>query len=156
MGSEEVTLLISFCIFCQLCFSKHPLLYHSPFTIHAQTCSAQADTHTPTKTHLYTNPLEPPERSDQGVSPPNTSSPPHLFCSAIAFCQSQQQNGGSRKKMGRKKKGKKEYRLAFRAPRGPLSSIRNERAAKHQPCFFSLSLPLPLSLQGPLSMKRAI
>lgn len=34
-----------------------------------------------------------------------------------------------------------EYRLAFRAPRGPLSSIRDERAAKHQPCSF---IPQPL------------
>lgn len=68
---------------------------------------------------------------------------PPFLCSSVLFCQSQQQNGQSRNKMGWGKKGgrKKNNRLAFRVPRGPLSSIRNERAAKHQPC--SLSSPSP-------------
>lgn len=93
---------------------------------------------------MYTNP--PPKKRDKwsGVSPPSVSSLSpilRLFCSFIVFCQSQQQNGRSRKKTGRKKRGGQDYRLAFRAPRGPLSLITNERAAKHQPC--SLSSPSP-------------
>lgn len=88
--------------FRQLGFSKRRSSARPSRHTHTQTCTARADTHTHLQKH--TNPLEPPETSDQGVSPPNTSSPHHLYRSATAFCQSQQQNGRSRKKMGRKKK----------------------------------------------------
>lgn len=104
MGSAEVTFLISFSIFyrlfcpCTLCSTTHPIPTHAQLAL----CRL-----TPSNTHsVYTNPLEPPpEGRDQGVSPPNMPLP-HLFCSAIMFCQSQQQNGRSRKKNG-KKGGKK-------------------------------------------------
>lgn len=117
MGSEEVTLLISLSIFRQLRSYRHKLVLHTL-------------THIYKNTHIDQSSGAPREKWSGGV-PSKHPQPPILF---IAFCQSQQQNGRSRKKIGRKKRRKKEYRLAFRAPRGPLSSIRNERAAKHQPC----------------------
>lgn len=153
MGSAEVTFLISLSIFyrlfrpCTLCSTTHPLPTHAQLTL----CRL-----IPSSTHsVYTNPLEPPpppEGRDQGVSPPNMSPPPLILLCHHVFSESATKRTVKKKKM--EKRGKKDYRLAFRAPRGPLSSIRSERAANHQSCYFSLSLPL--SLQGPLSMKRAI
>lgn len=85
------------------------------------------------------------EESDQG-SPPHTQR--ERISRAKTFCKSQQQNRRSRKKRRRRMSRRRrrtggEYRLAFRAPRGPLSSIRDERAAKHQPCSF-IPHPRPL------------
>jgi len=59
--------------FRQLGFSKRRSSARPSRHTHTQTCTARADTHTHLQKH--TNPLEPPETSDQGVSPPNTSSP---------------------------------------------------------------------------------
>lgn len=131
----------------------HPLFYHSPPPYTCTTYSVQIDT----VKHAFSlyqssGTPPPPEGRDQGVSPPNMSPPPLILLCHHVFSESATKRTVKKKKM--EKRGKKDYRLAFRAPRGPLSSIRSERAANHQSCYFSLSLPL--SLQGPLSMKRAI
>lgn len=89
-GSEEVTLLILFSIFRQLRFSEHPLFRHTHI-----------------EKHTYIPILWNPQREVIRGCPLQTHPPSHLFCSAIAFCQSQQQNGRSRKKIGRKKREKK-------------------------------------------------
>lgn len=66
-----------------------------------------ADWHRQTHIQFIPTLWNPPQREGiRGVSPPNIPLP-HLFCSAIMFCQSQQQNGRSRKKNGKKKGGKK-------------------------------------------------
>lgn len=98
----------------------------------------------------------PPRGKGSGGVPSKHVPSPTYFALPSCFVRVSNKTDGQEKKM--EKRGKKEYRLAFRAPRGPLSSIRSERAANHQSCYFSLSLSpsVPVSLQGPLSMKRAI
>lgn len=155
MGSAEVTFLISPSTFyrlfrpCTLCSTTHPLPTHAQLTL----CRL-----TPSSTHsVYSNPLEPPPRGKGSGGVPSKHVPsPTYFALPSCFVRVSNKTDGQEKKM--EKRGKKEYRLAFRAPRGPLSSIRSERAANHQSCYFSLSLSpsVPVSLQGPLSMKRAI
>lgn len=102
------------------------------------------------------NPPPPPRGKGSGGVPSKHVPSPTYFALPSCFVRVSNKTDGQEKKM--EKRGKKEYRLAFRAPRGPLSSIRSERAANHQSCYFSLSLSpsVPVSLQGPLSMKRAI
>lgn len=148
MGSAEVTFLISLSIFyrlfrpCTLCSTTHPLPTHAQLTL----CRL-----IPSSTHsVYTPP--PPRGKGSGGVPSKHVPSPTYFALPSCFVRVSNKTDGQEKKM--EKRGKKDYRLAFRAPRGPLSSIRSERAANHQSCYFSLSLPL--SLQGPLSMKRAI
>lgn len=134
----------------------HPLFYHSPPPYACTTCSVQIDTVKHTFS-LYQPSGTPPRGKGSGGCPLQTYPSPTYFALPSCFVRVSNKTDGQEKKMG-KKGGKKDYRLAFRAPRGPLSSIRNERAANHQSCYFSLSLSpsVPLSLQGPLSMKRAI
>lgn len=112
MGSAEVTFLISLSIFyrlfrpCTLCSTTHPLPTHAQLTL----CRL-----IPSSTHsVYTNPLEPPpQREGIRGCPLQTCPLPHLFCSAIMFSQSQQQNGRSRKKNG--KKGEKRLSISLQS-----------------------------------------
>lgn len=55
----------------------------------------------------------PPPREGIRGCPLQTCPLPHLFCSAIMFCQSQQQNGRSRKKNG--KKGEKRVSISLQS-----------------------------------------
>lgn len=152
MGLKEVTLLIQFSV-----FPSSLLLLAPAFPLYSmQTCSAD----TPTKKSTFRAIIWNPQREVITGCPPAdyTHKYIHTLCSTLIFCKSQQQNkrGGQGKKIGRKRKGGKDYRLAFRAPRGPLLSIRNE-SSKAPAVFPPPPLPpTPLSLQGPLSMKRAI
>lgn len=110
-------------------------------------------TNTPTKIyiiHIQTNHLDPPERGDKEPPPQHTQ--PLILLSLTFFARvSNKTKRTVKKKDRKKKKGKKEYRLAFRAPCGPLLSIRDERAAKHQPCSFfpASSSPPPISSVSP-------
>lgn len=127
----------------------HPLFYHSPPPYTCTTYSVQIDT---VKHAFSLYPPPPPRGKGSGGVPSKHVPSPTYFALPSCFVRVSNKTDSQEKKM--EKRGKKDYRLAFRAPRGPLSSIRSERAANHQSCYFSLSLPL--SLQGPLSMKRAI
>lgn len=133
----------------------------SPTPPHTHELVLHARTHTHLQKYTYKPVLlEPPESSDQGVSPPNRSShlpipsPPHAHTqhthTLILLCHSILSESATKRTVKKKdreeKKGGKEYRLSFRAPRGPLSSIRNEKAAKHQPYPVSPAPPLPVSL----------
>lgn len=109
MGSAEVTFLISLSIFyrlfrpCTLCSTTHPLPTHAQLTL----CRL-----IPSSTHSVYYP-PPPQREGIRGCPLQTCPLPHLFCSAIMFCQSQQQNGQSRKKNG--KKGEKRLSISLQS-----------------------------------------
>lgn len=153
MGLKEVTLLIQFSV-----FPSSLLLLAPAFPLYSmQTCSAD----TPTKKSTFRAIIWNPQREVITGCPPadythkyihtHTLLNPHILQESAT-----KQKGRSRKKDRKKKKGGKDYRLAFRAPRGPLLSIRNE-SSKAPAVFPPPPLPpTPLSLQGPLSMKRAI
>lgn len=133
-GSEEVTLFPSFC--------SVPFFQGRTFL----PLFLRWQTETLTKIHTQNNHLErPPPRGKviRGCPPPHT--PPYTHTHTHAhiesalpshFARVSNKTDGQEKKKKKRRGGKKEYRLAFRAPRGPLSSIRDERAAKHQPCSF--------------------
>lgn len=109
MSSKEVTLLILFSIFRQLLFPSTGLSATDPFP-HAKTCSEQADKHTYNNAHIDQSSGTPKRgviRGCPALAPHTHTHTFFLLCYRILQESATKRNGRSRKKIGRKRRGKK-------------------------------------------------
>lgn len=113
--------------------------------------------HTYKKIHIQSNHLEPPERGDNRVSPSGLNTHTHTVQPSYFARVSNKTKGAFKEKRQEEKERGKRVSISLQSSTWATFIDQKRESSKAQAVFPLPPLPpAPLSLQGPLSMKRAI